>query len=84
MKYLTLALALGAVACNLVFAEPAEARHHHGCHGRSWNNGYGNGNWNNGWGMGGCRRQNKWQKHWRRNFGGYRTSGLMRNMFRFY
>ncbi|MCW5823004.1 MAG: hypothetical protein KIT34_09385 [Cyanobacteria bacterium TGS_CYA1] len=85
MKYLTIALALGAIACNLFFAAPAEARHRHGCHQRFWNNGYGNGNgnWNNGWGRGGCRRQNNWQRGWGNNHGRYR-SGLMRNMFRFY
>lgn len=82
MKYLTMALALAAIALNLAFAAPAEARHHHGCHGRNWNNGN---NWNNGWNMGGYRRHNNYQRHWRnRNCGGYRTSGLMRNMFRFY
>lgn len=83
MKYLTLALALGAIALNLCFAEPAYARHHHGCNGRNWNNG--NSNWNNGWGMGGYRRHNNYSRHWRnRNCGGYRTSSMWRNMFRFY
>lgn len=83
MKYLTLVLALGAIALSLGFAQPAYARHHHGCHGRNWNNG--NSNWNNGWGMGGQRRHNHNSRHWRnRNCGGYRTSSLWRNMFRFY
>ncbi len=83
-KYFAIAAALATVALNLNFAEPAEAKHRHGCGGGR------NNNWNNGWGNGGFRRNKHWGhrnrgwgNNWNRGCGGYRTSGL-RNMFRFY